>query len=295
MVAKALIERVYGEAPRFSYFTGCSQGGHQGLAEAQRYPDDFDGIVAGAPAAVLTELNSFHRPWMAAAEFDATGAAVLSAADLPVVHQVVLDQCDAVDGLADGQLEDPRACAVDLSAVRCPGNVDADGCLTAAQLDVVRAIWSGPVDAGGRRLYPGGAAPGSELAWAGWIVPAQPGEGTAAQDLGGPWLEHLALAPGIPGPDPPVFDQTTFDRVGELAGLYDTVARPPRASWRRTRTAAGPGRSSRTPRWPGTTAAGASRTPGASQRRFRRCPPRTRWTGSAASPRGGDSGTTGTS
>lgn len=224
VVAKRLIEQVYGEAPRFSYFTGCSQGGHQALAEAQRYPDDFDGIVAGAPAAVLTELNSFYQPWMAAVEFDAAGAPVLSAADLPVVHQAVLGQCDAVDGLADGQLEDPRACTVDLSVVQCPpGGPDVDGCLTAAQLDVVRAIWSGPVDAAGRRLYPGGAAPGSELAWAGWIVPEQPGEGTAAQGLGGPWLEHLALAPGVPAPDPPAFDQATFDRVRELAGLYDAT------------------------------------------------------------------------
>jgi feruloyl esterase len=226
VVAKTLIAKVYGSAPRWSYFDGCSQGGHEGLAEAQRYPDDFDGIVAGAPANITTELNSFYQPWLATIEFDAAGAPILSADKLAPLHAGVMSQCDGLDGLVDGQIDDPRACTPDLTRLQCPAGGGGADCLTAAQVDVVGKIYSGPVDERGNRLYLGGETPGSELAWLGWIVPAQPGAITTSQSIGGPWLEYLAFQDNPPQSSTVAdarFDRRTFETVEELAGLYNAT------------------------------------------------------------------------
>jgi hypothetical protein len=226
VVAKTLIEQVYGSQPRYSYFDGCSQGGHEGLTEAQRYPDDFDGIVAGAPASITTELNSFYQPWLATINDDDSGAPVLTADTLPALHAAAMAECDDEDGLIDGQIDDPRACHPDPAALQCPAGQDSAACLTPAQVDVVRAIYSGPVDQQGRRLYLGGEAPGSELAWTPWIIPAAPGTPSVAETIGGPWLEYLAYEENPP-PSFTVadatFDRRTFREVRRLAGLYDAT------------------------------------------------------------------------
>jgi feruloyl esterase len=147
LAAKALITAFYGHAPRYSYFDGCSQGGHEALTEAQRYPHDFDGILAGAPASITTELNGFNQPWLARVDFDAAGRVILPASKLPALHAAVMARCDGLDGLVDGQLDDPRRCPFDPATLTCPAGTDNDTCLTPAQLTVVRKIYSGAVDA----------------------------------------------------------------------------------------------------------------------------------------------------
>jgi hypothetical protein len=229
LAAKALVTTFYGQPPRYSYFDGCSQGGHEGLTEAQRHPHDFDGILAGAPASVTTELNTFNQPWLARVNFDAAGRVILPASKLGPLHDAVMGRCDGTDGLVDGQLDDPRACDFDPATLACPGQPDAANCLTPAQVTVVRRIYAGAVTGRGEHLYPGGQPYGSELAWAGWFIPTNPAgtqSSTTAWRIGNGWVKYLAFEK-----NPPVsftlndiaFDRPTFDRVRPLAGLYDAI------------------------------------------------------------------------
>jgi Tannase and feruloyl esterase len=229
LAAKALIRAFYGSGPRYSYWDGCSQGGHEGLTEAQRFPHDFDGIVAGAPASITTELNSFYQPWLATVDTGSDGKPILTADKLPALHQAVLANCDAKDGLTDGQIDDPRACTFDPASLTCTG-ADSPSCLTPAQVAVVRKIYSGPVDSRGERLYPGGEAMGSELAWAGWMIPVPPQQSTQRDtiswSIGNGWVKYLAFRK-----NPPLwftaadirFNRREFRRVERLAGLYDAT------------------------------------------------------------------------
>jgi hypothetical protein len=107
VASKALIAKFYGQAPRYNYFSGCSDGGREALMEAQRFPGDFDGIAAGAPAMVFTVQNSFYHAWQAASNTGADGKAVLIASRLPILHAAALASCDEVDGIKDGQIDDP--------------------------------------------------------------------------------------------------------------------------------------------------------------------------------------------
>ena len=161
--AKALIEALYGKAAAHAYFVGCSSGGYEGLMEAQRFPADYDGIVAGMPA------NNFTR--LMAGDFDATlaslqdPASVLSPVALSVLNRAVLASCDATDGVSDGVLEDPRQCKFDPASLVCTAGQDASTCLTKAQAETARRIYAGPKNPNtGAQIYPG-LAPGSELAW----------------------------------------------------------------------------------------------------------------------------------
>jgi hypothetical protein len=224
LAAKALVTTFYGQRPRFSYFDGCSQGGHEGLTEAQRFPTDFDGILAGAPASITTELNTFDQPWLARVNFDAAGHPILPASKLAPLHDAVMARCDGRDGLVDGQLDDPRACDFDPASIACPSG-DSPTCLTQAQVTVVRKIYSGAVTSRGEHLYPGGQPYGSELAWSPWFIAASQSS-TIAWRIGNGWVKYLAFQK-----NPPVsftlndirFDRPTFDRARQLAGLYDAI------------------------------------------------------------------------
>jgi hypothetical protein len=158
--AKAVATRFYGKAPERSYFQGCSDGGREAMKEAQRFPDDFDGIVAGAPANYIS--TGFLRfAWQEAKRKDAGWTAEAG----PTLYRAVMASCDRLDGLVDGQIDDPRQCTFDPGAIACrAGNIGA--CLTPAQVAMARAFYSGPVDARGRHLSAGGVARGSELTWA---------------------------------------------------------------------------------------------------------------------------------
>jgi len=169
VASKKIIATFYGRPPVHSYFSGCSTGGREGLLLAQRYPHDFDGIVVGSPTHIMGPIGMYHA-WLSKMNLRADGSPVLTADKLAPLHSAVLAACDGVDGLADGQIDDPRACRYDPGALLCTG-ADGPDCLTAAQVAVVRRLYHGPTDEHGRRLYPGWESRGSELAWYGVVMP----------------------------------------------------------------------------------------------------------------------------
>ena len=196
-VAKAIITEFYGRAPAYSYFTGCSDGGREALMEAQRYPGDFDGIAAGAPANNEAVQNTFHHAWNVVANLDAQGHYILFAGKLPLIHTAVLKACDALDGLRDGLLDDPRNCHFDPGTLVCG---DAATCLTREEADVVRRLHDGAVDARGNRLEPAIAHEwGSELEWT-LFVPATPDQTPASVGFAESYLRYLAF-PNAQNPD----------------------------------------------------------------------------------------------
>ena len=193
--AKAIITTFYGQPPRYSYFNGCSSGGQEALQEAQRYPDDFDGIIAGAPANILAPLVAEIQVWNARANLDDQGDQILTADKLPALHAAAMQACAGVDGLID----DPHTCHFDPESLQCPTGTDTSTCLTPAQVETVRKLYEGPVDAQGRHLYIGGEPYGSERAWADWIV-TPPGVVSHAQALAENYLKYMAFQVGKVGP-----------------------------------------------------------------------------------------------
>ncbi|MQY05839.1 tannase/feruloyl esterase family alpha/beta hydrolase [Actinomadura macrotermitis] len=170
VASKRVIAEFYGAPPKRSYFDGCSTGGREALLLAQRYPDDFDGIVAGAPAQDMSALFGVYFTWLARVNDGPDGRPVLTPAKLPALHAAVLKSCDRLDGLTDGQIDDPRTCTYDPVRLQCPPDTDRPDCLTPAQVAVARRLYDGPRDPHGRRLYPGWASRGSELGWEGSSV-----------------------------------------------------------------------------------------------------------------------------
>jgi feruloyl esterase len=194
VASRAIIQAFYGTAPQRSYFNGCSDGGREALMEAQRFPADFDGIVAGAPANIWAPLNGEFQAWLGRINADSQGQPILTPSKLPALHAAALASCDGADGLIDGQIDDPRACRFDPASIQCAAGTDQPTCLTPAQVDVARKAYSGPVDAQGRHLYPGGEPVGSELAWAGWFVTTgAPGVGLL---IGDNYLKYSAFPIG---------------------------------------------------------------------------------------------------
>jgi feruloyl esterase len=122
VAAKAIIAAFYGHGPAGSYYDGCSQGGHEALLEAQRYPADFNGIIAGAPASILTPLNIFYQGWNTLANTGPGGQPILTAADLPPLHAAVVKACDALDGTKDGLIA-PFACHWNPATIQCAPRV----------------------------------------------------------------------------------------------------------------------------------------------------------------------------
>lgn len=161
VAAKGLIAAYYGQPAVRSYFNSCSNGGRQALVQAQRYPNDYDGYVVGAPWN-LTQRATAGFLWTARAL--AEPGALIPPAKLPMIRQAVLDHCDARDGLKDGLIEDPRTCQFDPAVLTCKA-ADGPDCLTQPQVKAVRQLHQGPVNPRtGDRLYPGWAQ-GSESSW----------------------------------------------------------------------------------------------------------------------------------
>jgi feruloyl esterase len=168
VTAKALITDYYDQEISRSYFTGCSRGGGQGFMEAQRYPDDFDGIVAGSPAFNWTGLAALASQINAAMYPDPTNLqrAVVGPAEQRLIESSYLAMCDAQDGIADGILNDPRQCRFDVATLLCTGE-KTDQCLSAEQLAAVRVVYGGATDSRGRSRYPGFPF-GGETSLGGW-------------------------------------------------------------------------------------------------------------------------------
>jgi hypothetical protein len=170
--AKAVMQAFYGDAPKHSYFNSCSNGGREGLMEAQRFPADYDGIVAGSPAGNWTHLMTQLVYNMQAI---GTPESYISSARLRSIETNALQQCDALDGVKDGVIENPPACHLDLQPLRCKG-VESDECLTQPQLDALAKIYAGPKTSSGLQVMPG-LSPGGEAeptGWSEWIGGARP-------------------------------------------------------------------------------------------------------------------------
>ena len=166
VAAKGVIAAHYGRPPSYSYFSSCSNGGRQGLMEVQRYPDDYDGVVIGAPWNFQSHSNAGFV-WNAQA-LNAPGAAI-PAAKLPALNAAVLSACDASDGLIDGVIADPRTCRFDPSVLACR-DADTDTCLTPPQITALRKIYAGPRNPRtGELIFPGFAM-GGETSWTGLVT-----------------------------------------------------------------------------------------------------------------------------
>jgi feruloyl esterase len=164
--AKTIIQAFYGESAKKSYFSGCSNGGRQALMEAQRFPADYDGIIAGAPANYWTRVFAAFIWNMQATQ--ATPESYIGVKKIPAIGKTVAEACDAKDGVKDGVLNDPRECRFDPGVLLCKEG-DADSCLTAPQVTALKKIYEGPVDSKGKQIFPG-FLPGGEEGGGGWAT-----------------------------------------------------------------------------------------------------------------------------
>ncbi len=175
LIAKAVIKAFYGSNPQHSYFAGCSNGGRQALMEAQRFPEDYDGILAGAPANFWTHLLTKALADAQATTLDP--ASYIPASKLSAIARAVNAACDAQDGVTDGILNDPSKCHFDPAILLCKEG-DSEKCLTAPQVTTLKKLYTGPHDAKGHEIFPG-YLPGAEEGrggWGPWITGPAPGK-----------------------------------------------------------------------------------------------------------------------
>ncbi len=171
--AKQIVKVFYGEGPQRSYFASCSNGGRQALMEAQRYPQDYDGIIAGAPANAFTQILTGFAWNMKNTLADPVN--YVSAKKLKALEAAALAACDARDGVKDGVLDEPVKCNFDSAVLLCKGT-ETDECLTEKQIAALKKIYAGPRNAKGQLTIPG-FTPGGETGpggWTAWITGATP-------------------------------------------------------------------------------------------------------------------------
>jgi feruloyl esterase len=173
-VAKEITKAYYGESPAHSYFAGCSNGGRQGMVEAQRYPKDFDGIISGAPALNWMGLVGTHGSWIIQANRGPNGKPIIDHEQLAVISKAVYEKCDGADGVVDGIIVDPQKCSFEAESLLCEG-AETENCLTPEQVVTLKKFYGGAKDSSGKQLYPGGLPVGSETFWGLWIIGGKPG------------------------------------------------------------------------------------------------------------------------
>lgn len=229
LVAKALIKRFYGQPQQYAYFVGCSDGGREALTEAERFPEDFDGISAGAPVALINVHNTFYHGWETAANKRADGSYILLRGRLEILHAAVIAHCAASAGVDNGLLQLPMACSFDPAWVQCAaGSTDTSNCLSAEETTVAQKIYDGPFDAAGHRFEISGFPLGSEKAWRlpenATTATAGPGGG----GMSGGTLKYLML-PTVSDESPEqlsasfAYTEAWFRKVSELAPLYNAA------------------------------------------------------------------------
>ena len=226
LTSKALIRAFYGRDATHRYFDGFSDGGHEALDLAQRYPDDFDGIIAGAPAANLSGIIGLFHAWLGRVNLDGADRQILHAEKLPALHAAVMRAC----ANADGVITDPRSCTFQPQTLRCPAGTDTLTCLTPAEVRVVRAYYQGPTDRRGRNLFDGGMPYGSELAWQGWAVQPEADAAEINTTFGAAlalnYLRHMAFWKNPPsdfGLRDVSFTVGTYQRLQQVGDIYDAT------------------------------------------------------------------------
>ena len=226
--AREITKQYYGRSVSRAYWNSCSNGGRQGLIEAQRFAGDFDGIVAASPWVDQTGFT-IGAMW----NQKALSAAPVTPAKLALVGEKVMEKCDAIDGLKDGLIDDPRKCAFDPArdVPACSDGSDRPDCLTAAQAEAIAKVYSGPMSHG-RGVFPG-YMPGSEAVisnlfgggsgsgWLNVIVATRPGAKPADFNLAEGTMRYLVPTPPKPDYDYQTFD---FDRDIHLLDYWSTQA-----------------------------------------------------------------------
>lgn len=245
LAAKALIGQRYGRKPDKSYFSGCSGGGRQGMMFSQRFPDYFDGITAGAPAMRVSSGATVAAMWnniklTGIAPLNGSGNRILSQAfsndDLTLTAKAINNACDASDGVADGMVNNVKACSFDPVVLQCSGAKDAS-CLSAGQVGALKDVFGGPKNSAGQALYagqpwdPGLAAPG----WRAWTLGTST---TATPDSRYNTLMVDALVNEFFTPAEPAFNPLSFNfdtdpaRMSAFSAVYDTYADATLAAYR---------------------------------------------------------------
>lgn len=166
VAGKAIVARAYGAPPTRSYFCGCSTGGRQALTEVQKFPEDYDGVIANAPAGGM--YAALQLLWSVQANYRKDGTQILTFGDIDFLAERVMKTCDGLDGLVDGVINDPRQCHFEPATLRCADGATAR-CLTAEKIAAVQKIYEGPHDSKGHR-WTEGAEFGTEPRWKGEYV-----------------------------------------------------------------------------------------------------------------------------
>lgn len=213
-LVKAVSQDYYGKAHSYAYITGFSKGGLAGIKAALMYPQDFDGILSRAPVTRYQEINAIRLPWLYKANTRDDGSPILVGEDSMVVHRAVIEACDAVDGLADGIIDDPRMCTFDPAVLQCERG-QSDNCLSEEKIEVVEKFYSQPYDDNGEILYPYALEYGSEFDWRGFHSPMAPGGSFYSGEIGRTFLRYMAFEED-PGAD---FDWLGFDPVANAHQL----------------------------------------------------------------------------
>jgi hypothetical protein len=223
VAGKALTAAFYGKSPDHAYFSSCSNGGRQALMEAQRFPGDYDGIIAGAPAYRWTGLFTGFV-WNAQA-LSKPGAAI-PAAKAAVIAKTVLEQCDARDGVTDGLVSDPRQCQVDVRKLQCTADKETAVCLTPPQVTALQAIYQGPRTSGGKQIYfgfpPGGEVAPASPGWDAWIFGAAPGA-SIQNAFGSSFVKQVVGAPAAWAPADFDFDRDFGPLEAKTAATFNAT------------------------------------------------------------------------
>ncbi len=234
--AKALISERYGRGPDHSYFIGCSGGGRQGMMFTQRFPTHFDGVIAHAPAMRVSSGATIAAMWnnqvfTVIAPDEGAGPVLSKAysnADLALVSKGILDQCDAQDGLADGMVNNFKACSFDPAVLQCAGAKDAT-CLSAAQVDGLKKLFDGPRNSAHVKLYAGQVMDPAidQPGWRAWTLGSST---TATPNSAYNTLMADALRWEFFTPPDPAFKALDFDidtdpaRMAAFSAIYDAYA-----------------------------------------------------------------------
>ena len=182
--AKAVTTAFYGTAPTHNYFSACSDGGREALMEAQRFPADYDGILAGAPANNWTALTTAGAADTQA--MLATPTSYIPASKLPAIAAAVLAMCDAPKDssgdVQDGVIDNPAECHFEPETMACKGGVDSDSCLLPNQVKTLKTIYAAKLDANGKEFFPGfePGAEGGSNGWSTWITGEAPAKSLQA-------------------------------------------------------------------------------------------------------------------
>lgn len=217
VAGKAITQIFYGTVPTYSYFMGCSTGGRQALVSAQRFPWDFNGIIAGG--AVISEAGTaMDFLWNLNRMVARSGEPLFTAEQLKTLHAAVVKANDMNDGVRDGLIGDPRRSKFDPATLQCRDGHPSD-CLSAEQVDAIRKIYAGPMNSRGDKLYfGGGLQPGSELSWAGFLTPQG---GRSGEDLSASDTTRFMLSDWGPNWTFKDFDfDADHKRMGEMDALY---------------------------------------------------------------------------